>query len=84
MHRSSTLAVTSLVLSLLGLVVFGLFAIAGVVVGHMARARIKRGEASGNGLATAGLVIGYIAIAINALVLVLLAAGVITWSDLGL
>ncbi len=63
------LAILSLVLSLLGLfgfcctpVVFG--GIAGVVCGHIALSRIKvRPELQGHGLAVAGLVIGYFAIA---------------------
>jgi hypothetical protein len=63
------LAVLSLVLSLLGLFGFCcmpivLTGIAGVVCGHIALSRIQaRPELQGHGLAVAGLVIGYFAIA---------------------
>jgi hypothetical protein len=63
------LAILSLVLSLLGMFGFCctpvvLTGIAGVVCGHIALSRIKaRPELQGHGLAVAGLVIGYFAIA---------------------
>ncbi len=63
------LAIWSLVLSLLGVCGFCctpvvLTGIAGVVCGHLALSRIKaRPELQGHGLAVAGLVIGYCAIA---------------------
>jgi hypothetical protein len=61
--RTSGLAIASLVLSLLGC--FFLTAIAGVICGHIARKKIRRDPSlSGNGLALAGLVIGYVMIAL--------------------
>jgi hypothetical protein len=63
------LAILSLVLSLLGMFGFCctpvvLTGIAGVVCGHIALSRIKaRPELQGHGLAVAGLVVGYFAIA---------------------
>ena len=63
------LAILSLVLSLLGMFGFCctpvvLTGIAGVVCGHLALSRIKaKPELQGHGLAVAGLVIGYFAIA---------------------
>jgi len=63
------LAILSLVLSLLGMFGFCctpvvLTGIAGVVCGHIALSRIKaRPELQGHGLAVAGLIIGYFAIA---------------------
>ena len=68
--KTSGLAIWSLVLGILGLVLLlfcvgPLFAIPGVICGHMAYSRIKRsaGELAGQGLAIAGLVTGYIGIA---------------------
>lgn len=48
------MAITSFVLSLLGV------SILGVIFGHMSLGQIKRTAAGGQGLAVAGLVIGYI------------------------
>jgi Domain of unknown function (DUF4190)/GYF domain 2 len=68
-RKSEPLAVLSLIFSILGLCGFccGLFvtaAIAGVVCGHIALSRIKANpELEGHGLAMAGLIIGYVAVA---------------------
>lgn len=68
-RKSEQLAVLSLIFSILGLCGFccGFFmtaAIAGIVCGHIALSRIKaKPELEGHGLALAGLVIGYIAVA---------------------
>jgi hypothetical protein len=64
--RTSALAIWSLVLGILGLVCFSfLSAIPGVICGHMACSRIKRsaGALTGQGLAVAGLITGYLGIA---------------------
>ena len=58
------LAIVSLVLSLLGLV-FGVTAIGGVICGHIARRQIRERGEQGDGLALAGLIIGYILIALG-------------------
>jgi len=68
-RKTEQLAVLSLIFSILGLCGFccGFFlmaAIAGIVCGHIALSRIKANpELEGHGLAMAGLVIGYVAIA---------------------
>jgi hypothetical protein len=68
-RKSEPLAIISLIASVLGLCGFccGFFlmsAIAGIVCGHIALSRIKANpELEGHGLAMAGLVIGYIAVA---------------------
>jgi Domain of unknown function (DUF4190)/GYF domain 2 len=68
-RRNEQLAVLSLILSALGLFGFccGFFmtaAIAGIVCGHIALSRIKANpELEGRGLAMAGVVIGYVAVA---------------------
>jgi hypothetical protein len=68
-RKTEPLATLSLIFSILGLCGFccGFFlmaAIAGIVCGHIALSRIKANpELEGHGLAIAGLVIGYVAIA---------------------
>jgi len=70
--KTSALAITSLVLGIVGLVFLWiclglLFAIPGVICGHMAYSRIKHssGTLAGQGLALAGLITGYISIALS-------------------
>ncbi len=65
-QKTSALAIWSLVLGILSLVCFTIFAaIPGVICGHKALSKIKRssGALTGQGLAIAGLVTGYIGIA---------------------
>ena len=68
-RKTEQLAVLSLIFSILGLCGFccGFFltaAIAGIICGHIALSRIKANpELEGHGLAMAGLVIGYVAVA---------------------
>jgi hypothetical protein len=79
---NSTTAIVSLVFGILGwfaLPVIG--PIVAVVAGHMARAEIRRsnGQVGGSGMATAGLVLGYLQIALLALVIcAIVAIGVLT------
>jgi hypothetical protein len=64
--KTSALAVWSLVLGILSLICFTIFAaIPGVICGHKALSKIKRsnGTLTGQGLAIAGLVTGYLGIA---------------------
>lgn len=59
---NSTAAVVSLVFGLLAWFgLLGLGAIVAVIAGHIARSEIRRsnGQLSGNGMATAGLILGY-------------------------
>jgi hypothetical protein len=62
---TSAKAIASLVLSLV--YACGIGSIAAIVLGHLARGEIKRsgGRVGGKGLATAGLVIGYIGLALT-------------------
>ena len=74
------MAVASLVLGILGLILIGpLGSIPAVVLGHRALSRIKKNpaELSGDGLALAGLILGYVQIGIMVVLLPLLAAIVI-------
>ena len=63
------LAIVSLVLSLLGLF-FYITAIGGVICGHIARRQIREGHESGDGLALAGLIVGYIILALGVVFIV--------------
>ena len=70
-------AVASLVLGILGLILIGpLGSIPAVICGHMALARIKKSpeELGGDGLALAGLILGYVQIGLMVVLLPLLAA----------
>lgn len=64
--KTSGLAIWSLVLGILSLLCFTIFAgIPGVICGHKALSKIKRssGALTGQGLAIAGLITGYLGIA---------------------
>lgn len=63
----SGLAIASLILSISSFIVLPLIgSIAGVVCGHMARSRFRQAgyAAEGNGIALAGVIIGWIGIAV--------------------
>lgn len=69
-RQTSSLAITSLVSGLLGWTFLPLVgSLVAIVTGHMARAEIQRsnGQMEGDGLAIAGLVMGWLVIAISAL-----------------
>lgn len=55
--KTNVLAIVSLVTSIIGL------SLVGVITGHVAMNQIKKTGEEGNGLAIAGLVIGYIGLA---------------------
>ena len=64
--RTEPFAIVSLVASLAGWIVCWFVGpIAAIVFGHIARARIKRSGDGGAGLAKAGLIIGYIEVALG-------------------
>ena len=73
----SGLAITSLVLGILSVVCLGFLAgIPAIICGHMARGRARRAPAQygGAGLALAGLILGYVSLAVTLVVLVVLHA----------
>ncbi len=61
-QQNNTLAIVSLVCSIAGIVICTPAAIAGVITGHMARRRIRENPATytGDGMALAGVIIGWI------------------------
>ncbi len=89
LQKTSGLAVTSLVLGLLGLCCpLYLPAIGAIVCGHIARGKITKSEGAlvGGGLALAGLLLGYIGIIFSILICVLgsmLAPKMETYMNLG-
>ena len=78
---TSGLAIWSLVLGILGVVLLllcvgPLFAIPGVICGHLAWSRIKHssGALSGQGMALGGLITGYVSIGLSAFLLPMMMA----------
>jgi hypothetical protein len=84
MPHNSTMAIISLIGGIAGWTVLPfLGSVVAVITGHMAKNEIKKGGGmiTGNGMATAGLILGYIALALGlcaACVFVLSFAGLIT------
>jgi len=58
-RATNRLAIASLVLSLAGLLTYGLTSIVGIALGHIARGQVARTGEQGAGLALAGLLVGY-------------------------
>jgi hypothetical protein len=71
---TNSLAVASLVCGLAQPFMFGLTTIPAVILGHMAQSQIRRTGENGKGLATAGLVLGWIGLSIGLLVAVVIVA----------
>lgn len=72
-RQTSALAITSLVTGILGWTFLPLLgSLAAIITGHMARAEIRRsnGQLDGDGMAIAGLVLGWVVLAIGVLALV--------------
>jgi len=73
--KDSSLAIASLVTGILGWTLIPVFgAIAAIITGHLAKKEIKesRGKLTGNSMATAGLILGYIAFGIAVLTAIVL------------
>ncbi|WP_329051879.1 DUF4190 domain-containing protein [Amycolatopsis sp. NBC_01488] len=66
------LAIGALICSILGIFVCLLIGIAGIVMGHIAYGKAKRGEAEGQGVAMAAFIVGYVGIGLNVLLLIFL------------
>lgn len=70
---TSTMAILSLVFSLVGLITYGFTSIVGVILGHVARSQIKRTGEQGSGLALSGLIVGYSVIGLVVIVVAIYA-----------
>ena len=64
--RTSGMAVAGLVCSIVGVIIFGLPAVVGVILGFISRGEIRRsgGRTAGSGLALAAIIVGFVAIAL--------------------
>jgi hypothetical protein len=83
--RTSTAAVISLIAGILGFVQVlpGIGPIAAIIAGHIAKNQIKkgRGMVTGNGMATTGLILGYLMLALGlclTCIIILVSLGLIT------
>jgi hypothetical protein len=74
--ETNGLAIASLVCSLVGITACGVPAIVGVILGHVARKQIRAsgGRQTGEGLALAGLIVGYLLISLVMLVILVAVA----------
>jgi len=80
---TNQLAIVSLVAGIASYVMLPVIgAVVAVITGHMARSQIKRTGESGNGLALAGLILGYVHLALG--LIVLLVVVVVFFGILGL
>lgn len=75
-QRTNGLAIASLVLGIVGIVTCGVGSILAIIFGFVARSQIRdsHGTQSGAGMATAGIICGFVSIAIVALVFAIGAA----------
>jgi hypothetical protein len=64
------LATGALICSIAGIFLCFLISVAGIIMGHIAYNKAKRGEAEGQGLAMAAFIVGYAAIGLNILALI--------------
>ena len=63
-QQRNGLAIGALVCSLIGIFTCGLASIAGLIMGHISYSQAKRGQAGGQGLALAAVIIGYVVLAL--------------------
>ncbi|WP_255572765.1 DUF4190 domain-containing protein [Leucobacter tenebrionis] len=66
---TNVLAIVSMIASIVGFFTFAIFAVAGVIMGHISLNQIKRTGENGRGMAIAGLIVGYAAIGFWVLIL---------------
>jgi Domain of unknown function (DUF4190) len=67
-ERTSGYAIASLVLGIVGFFALPIVAsILAIVFGHKAREEIRNGTASGDGFATAGIVLGWVGVVVGVL-----------------
>ena len=64
-REGSGLAVGALVCSIVGIFLCVLVTIAGIIMGHIALGKAKRGEAEGQGVALAAIIVGYSGIVLS-------------------
>lgn len=88
-RETNPLALISMIAGIIGVTLLPFLAsIVAIITGHLARGEIRRNPAhySGDGMAITGLVLGYIAVVLTVLVIVIflmLIFGALTWSGRG-
>lgn len=77
-QQNHTLAIVSLICSVVGLVICTPAVIAGVITGHMARKQIRENPNtySGAGMALAGVIVGWIGVALMIIGIIVVIIGV--------
>ena len=71
---TNTLSVISMISSIVGVFTFGVLSILGVILGHVGLNQIKRTGEGGRGFALTGLIVGYVAIALYVIGLLIVLA----------
>jgi Domain of unknown function (DUF4190) len=83
------LGIASLVLAIVALLSFWsvaggiILGIPAVVIGFVARGRVKQGEANNGGVAIAGIVLGALAVIVELAFIAILALWIAVWKDVG-
>jgi uncharacterized protein DUF4190 len=72
--KTNVLAIVSLIASIAGFVIaWGIGSIVGIICGHISLSQIKKTGEEGRGLAVAGLIVGYIGLALAILSVIIIA-----------
>ncbi len=80
--KTNTLAIVSLVASLIGLV-SGIGFLVGIICGHISLSQIKKTGEQGRGLAIAGLIIGYVGIVLSIIITIVVFASLAALYETG-
>jgi len=85
MYPKNDLAVWSLVLGIAGIVLScGIITgIPAIIVGNKARLAVRKGEANNDGMAVAGVILGWVSVAFSAIVVVLLVIWLVVFGAAG-
>ena len=72
--KTNVLALVSLIASIAGIVIaWGIGSIVGIICGHISLSQIKKTGEEGRGMAVAGLIVGYIGLALAILSVIIIA-----------
>jgi Domain of unknown function (DUF4190) len=72
--KTNVLAIVSLIASIAGIVIaWGIGSIVGIICGHISLSQIKKTGEEGRGMAVAGLIVGYIGLALAILSVIIIA-----------
>ena len=81
----NSLAVWSLVLGIVSFVLCGFFAaIPAIIVGNKAKQAVAEGQANNGGMATAGVILGWVNLALTVIVVIIVIIGVVTGNSSGM